>query len=561
MRVALLICTAIAVYILTFAVHSHATGKGLFSENINEVRKAIKRGDNVNILDKHSNETPLISALVSDYIDRDHVEININIVKLLIESGADVNGKTSDGRTPLLTATYNFRNRLNLQAIELLIKHGADPNVESSGGAIPLSNAATCGDVRVVETLIKAGAEVNAGNSIGATALHSASNYPHIIKVLLNSGANVNTAQSQGYTPLHSAAQGLNRESVALLIAAGADINAKNQDGETPLMLAAKSQTKKPDVISLLVRAGADTQIKNKNGEMALDLAKKAKNPEFILRLIVNGGATSIAVPGKILPKMKVDPAIWEYAETEKILDAIKQGADVNDSTMPLYNILDNRTFDLTIFNALVRAGADVNIRDNRQSKSPMITAMVHRPSIVMHLIAAGADIEAKDVDGNTPLMVAASLGYIETLKILLDAGANVNAKNKYKETSLSRASREEVTRILQAHRATNATRSSGATQITTPRTFTGTENEARSQAFLKQVQTATPEAVQTALKEGIDLNVTDENGKTALMLAAQHNPSAQVISMLLKAGASLDVRDKWKIMPCYGHAAITRML
>jgi len=56
-------------------------------------------------------------------------------------------------------------------------------------------------------------------------------------------------------------------------------------------------------------------------------------------------------------------------------------------------------------------------------------------------------------------------------------------------------------------------------------------------------VQTATPEAVQQALKSAPDLNATDAAGRTALMLAAAANPDPAVVTVLIKAGGRVNAR------------------
>jgi ankyrin repeat protein len=56
-------------------------------------------------------------------------------------------------------------------------------------------------------------------------------------------------------------------------------------------------------------------------------------------------------------------------------------------------------------------------------------------------------------------------------------------------------------------------------------------------------VQTATPEAVQQALKSTPDPNATDDIGRSALMLAAAANPDAAVVTVLIKAGARVNAR------------------
>lgn len=59
------------------------------------------------------------------------------IAKLLIEHGADVNGKQSGGFVPLHNAAQNGQ----IEMLELLLAHGADVNAKSDDGKTPLAFA------------------------------------------------------------------------------------------------------------------------------------------------------------------------------------------------------------------------------------------------------------------------------------------------------------------------------------------------------------------------------------------------------------------------------------
>ena len=124
-----------------------------------------------------------------------------NIVEFLIERGADVNGKTYDGETPLFHAAWhNLRD-----VVELLINRGANINAQNNDGQSALFDAAGGNDARdVAELLLDLGLDVNATDNDGSTPLHNAA-YFHALEVavlLLDRGAHVNTKTTGGDTPL-----------------------------------------------------------------------------------------------------------------------------------------------------------------------------------------------------------------------------------------------------------------------------------------------------------------------------------------------------------------------
>jgi len=110
---------------------------------------------------------------------------NVNQVKNLIEDGVDVNAR--DG-----SAIYKAVYRDRLDIVKLLIDGGADVNLVVPGirGA-PLALAAANGQLEMVKLLIASGADVHANRE---SALSNAFHFPRltsapIIRELLKAGA------------------------------------------------------------------------------------------------------------------------------------------------------------------------------------------------------------------------------------------------------------------------------------------------------------------------------------------------------------------------------------
>lgn len=122
-------------------------------------------------------------------------ERNLEMVKYLVQKGADINGTNEAGQTAL-----HFAANHNASAIaNWLLKHGADVNTqEKATGSTPLFNA-LC-HPKMVSLLISAGADVNALDNQGQTPLDEAESFfadteekrkanDEVVRLLLEAGA------------------------------------------------------------------------------------------------------------------------------------------------------------------------------------------------------------------------------------------------------------------------------------------------------------------------------------------------------------------------------------
>jgi hypothetical protein len=124
----------------------------------------------------------------------------LDLVKLLLEYGADPNKAYGKTERPLAIAIYNSRNNL----IKLLLEHGADPNLNVDGinNKKILRHACSYGHSTSLKLLLDHGADANIINDRGETILMYACQWSHIYKIraFLKAGADLNARSAQGYT-------------------------------------------------------------------------------------------------------------------------------------------------------------------------------------------------------------------------------------------------------------------------------------------------------------------------------------------------------------------------
>ena len=244
--------------------------------DLSAVKALVKGGADINEIGKISGYTPLHwavnfarltlvslspSAGIPKFPKQDskrYVYYFVEIVRVLVENGADVNIKDRSGETVLYQAVSKGKTAM----AEIFIRQGrANVNVKNKWGNTPLHVAR---DPKTAKFLVSAEADVHARNKQGNTPLHRAKSF-EIRKLLIETGADVNARNTSGATPLHYMDD---VPSAKLLVATGADINARDNEGKTPLHNAGRL-----NILAMLVKAGADKNIKDNEGEIPMDYA------------------------------------------------------------------------------------------------------------------------------------------------------------------------------------------------------------------------------------------------------------------------------------------------
>jgi Ankyrin repeats (many copies) len=185
---------------------------------------------------------------------------NVEVMRLLIERGADVNARNADGRLPLhdsfelnhddftkilldsgavvdvcAAAAYGMFDRLR----EILARHPEEANDLQTGNS-PLGWAAFGHQPESARILLQRGAVVDrAPYDAGAWGPAAMVASTDVARVLLEHGADPNWRDERGNTPIHCVIQSRilrdPAEFVRVLVEFGADLGLRNSDGRTAL--------------------------------------------------------------------------------------------------------------------------------------------------------------------------------------------------------------------------------------------------------------------------------------------------------------------------------------
>ena len=378
------------------------------------------------------------------------------------------------------------------RTIKLLLEKGADPNGKNGYERYPLDIAAAYCTVEIVQELISSGADVETvtmgpGTALQAAALREKHGLP-IIKALLGAKLSLPSLYSCKAAALNNALSFFGSSTGMFLYSSSVAEVLNTGPGEVVKFLLANLPEEKAvdsrycllaqmacmagdiECIDLLLQRGMDVNFSSYHYGTALQAASRVGNVEMVERLLGSGAELNILQGVHGTPLRAA--VIQGHEGLVRML--INQGADVNlryedESDSVLHLALRSR--NNAIFKLLLDAGADMNIQTERKPHVLILACKHGNATLAELLLARGVDVNVlwtnpkyhifwtkpeyrshRPYEEATPLYAACATGQLSMVRLLLDHGADIEKTNSSSATpfiAAVRANNKSVIRSL----------------------------------------------------------------------------------------------------------------
>ncbi len=299
-------------------------------------------------------------------------------------------------------------------------------------------------------------------------------------------------------------------------------------------MLEVAFQENKIPILKVLLEYGANPDLPKISVDVN-DVPTFQPRTEIYLNYIPECGNQDYEVDGEYL--RGVSPLTIAVAKnnTELVHLLLKYGADPNLKTSAGNSILAlaARRGNIEVIKSLLTHGANALVR-GENDETALMTASA---DLVPFLIEIGIDINAQTYDGDTVLMDRVCDFCYERTKYLLERGAKINLQNHDGKTALMfaagfkiRASQQFIEQLKQIENELRTEKN-----VARIRDLKKRRDELAALPPPPQIDPSA-EVLQLLIKSGAEINLRDKNGKTALAYA-EESKNQEKIKMILSFG------------------------
>lgn len=535
------------------------------------------------------------------------------VQKLLDSEKIDINARDSKGKTLI----FELVNKKRLESIKLLIKNGADLKIEDDYGKTILNEAKS--DTVMINFLLTNGVDINYVNSSGRTIIQDTAieSNSKVFKVLMSYNPDLTNIDKFGQSVLFDAVEGGNLNIINEVLKNLKNINMLDSNGQTALFHAVLKDNDR--IAKFLIDNGIDFNIYDNNMENVLfntlilgasnieifdlllqkgiNLNTKDGNDRSLLDEILNLLAISKDSDTRYENKYKFVHERCNYLKltTYLIENRLAVNRKDKDGKTVLYREVQRENYEIIKF--LISSGANVNTEDNtgRTVFHDACLKGLSNLKMIDFLIEREIDIEHRDVlensivhdlveiilvqghykkvnfkrslnfiddedyfgllkrllilkpklneakkNGETVIFDTITYANLDLIKLLINNGADANISDYEGNTPLSRLIDDGLTRKTQKEREQFLERIVFLLKFRIDLNITDEEGKT---VFHKTVISNDIEVIEKLLTKKVDLDIRDKQGRTALH-HTQWKGNYKIAKLLISAGADMNVSD-----------------
>ncbi|KAK0140185.1 Ankyrin repeat and SOCS box protein 3 [Merluccius polli] len=250
-----------------------------------------------------------------------------------------VNMKALKGQTALFLAAAKG----HVDIVKLLVTAGANMNIKNASGLTPILAALSKNKPAVAKVLLRKGAEVNQTDASRQSCLHlaSAQGSSELVSILVQI-CSIELRNDQEKTAIYLAAENGHQECLEILACAGANVDIQASDCTTPLMAATKTQSE--ECVEVLLKYGADPHVVCSNlwPQLAIHAAASLKNVNILKRLVAATSREVSYAAGHVSPVYEAvqQPEMLDVLLSEGFSPEAQPCDDIYDADSPLALVL-----------------------------------------------------------------------------------------------------------------------------------------------------------------------------------------------------------------------------
>lgn len=440
-----------------------------------------------------------------------------------------------------------WKSNPSIKKIESDIGLGNSPSELNEYGFDPICYALLekANNKSIIHLLKKKGNHINKNTHDSRTYLFWAAykNNIEIMNYLVKNGAKTNLTDSHGNTVMNFAATTgqLNKKIYDFCIMNGADPSYElNRNGANTLLILSPF-LKGDEMLKYFISKGVDMNSVDKNGNGIFNYTARGGDISQLDLLISEG------ISYKKNSKEESNAFIFasqgknNNLKTFQYLDSIGVNPKIiTKNEMTPMHFLPRNIENLRIYDFFIKKGVDIN-RLDKDGNTVLSNAAIHgKKELISFLLKNHANLNISNNNGQSPLMLATKYNKSDVINLMILNGGNLKKIDK-KNNSITHY-------LIQSFNEKDIDSFDKKLEILIENNINFNLNQSLGNTLLHEaVIKNNITLIKKIIQFKIPINHKNNNGYTALHLAAMKAKNLEIISFLLKNGADKNIKTDFE--------------